>query len=121
MTSALVQKFRNDTARRLLAKFANGGVFDVLTVTTPSPDPLMPGTSTETRVEVIAVARGVSGDILTVDTNLTATDVQVIVAALDFTPTMESIIAINGIPKKVVRIDAIPAAGLAVIYRFYVR
>lgn len=121
MTSALVQRFRDDVAPRLLAKFGNGGVETVITVTTQNPDPLLPPTTESTSVEVNAVARGVSSNILTADSNLVATDVQVIVAAINYVPQVGDFVAINGYDRAVVRVDAIPAAGDPAIYRFFLR
>lgn len=121
MTSALVQRFRNDVAPRLLAKFGNGGVDVVLQVVTPTPNPLEPDAVDYVREDVKAVARGVSSSILTADPNLVASDVQVICAAIDYVPAVADVVAINGTDKRVVRVDAIPAAGDPAIYRFFLR
>ena len=121
MTSELVQRFRNDIAPRLLDKFNNGGVATVIRVLTPNADPLLPPASDTTTAEVNAVARGISSNILTADPNLVATDVQIIVAAIDYVPTVAAHIELNGARRAIVRIDSIPAAGDPAIYRFFVR
>jgi len=121
MPSELVQRFRNDVAPRLLAKFGNGGVATVIRVLTPNPDPLLPPTEDATAIDVNAVARGVSTSILTADANLVATDVQIIVAAINYDPAVGDIVELNGAERAVVRVDAIPAAGDPAIYRFFVR
>lgn len=121
MTSELVKRFRNDIAPRLLGKFNNGGVATVIRVLTPNADPLLPPSETATATEVNSFARGVSSNILTADPNLVATDVQVIVAAVDYVPTVAAHIELNGARRAIVRVDAIPAAGEPAIYRFFVR
>lgn len=121
MASELVQRFRNDIAPRLLDKFGNGGVRTVLRVLTPNADPLLPPSEVLMATEVSAVARGVSSSILTADANLVATDLQVIVAAIDYAPDVGAIVEINGSNRAVVRVDAIPAAGDPAIYRFFLR
>lgn len=121
MASPLVQRFRNDVAPRLLAKFGNGGVESVVRVLTPNPDPLLPPTETSTATEFNAVARGVSSSILGTDPNLVATDLQVICAAVDYVPKVGEHVEINGSVRATVRVDAIPAAGDPAVYRFFVR
>lgn len=121
MPSALVQRFRNDVAPRLLAKFGNGGVKTVIRVLTPNVDPLLPPSEVATATPVNAVARGVSSSILTADANLVSTDVQIIVAAIDYIPTVGAHIELNGDTRAIVRVDAIPAAGDPAVYRFFVR
>lgn len=121
MTSALVQRFRDDVAPRLLALYGNGGVSTVVRVLTPNVDPLLPPTSATAPAEVNAVARGISSNILTADPNLVATDVQIIVASIDYVPDVADHIELNGLVRAVIRVDAIPAGGDPAIYRFFVR
>ena len=121
MASPLVQRFRNDVAPRLLAKFGNGGVSTVVRVLTPDPDPLKPPSVVSDGVEFHAYAKGVSAEMVSADPNLVATDVQVICAAVDWVPSVSAVVEINGSDRTVIRVDAIPAAGDPAIYRFYVR
>jgi len=121
MPSALVARFRNDTAPRLLAKFGNGGVDSVIRVLTPNADPLLPPTQDSVVVEVNASVRGVSASILNADPNLVASDLQVIVAAIEYQPSVADHVQINGNQRQVVRVDAIPAAGDPAVYRFFLR
>ena len=67
------------------------------------------------------MARGISSNILTADPNLVATDVQIIVAAIDYVPAVADHVELNGSVRAVVRVDAIPAGGDPAIYRFFVR
>lgn len=121
MASPLVQKFRNDTAPRLLAKFNNGGVSVVLRTITPNADPLKQPTVSETSAPVNAVARGVAGQYAANDPNLIASDIIIIVAAIDFVPEVDGMVSVNGEDRRIVRVDPIPAAGMPAAYRFFVR
>lgn len=121
MASELVQRFRNDVAPRLLAKFGNGGVGAVVRVVMPSTDPLAPPITDSQIVEFNAVARGVSAEMIASDPNLVGTDLQVICAAIDYIPVVGGMVSINGAPKLVLRVDPIPASGDPAAYRFYLR
>ena len=121
MVSAIVQRFRNDVAPRLLEKFGNGGVRTVIRVLTGNVDPLLPPTETLTPTSVNAFVSGVSSSIITGDANLVASDLLVRVAAIDYTPEVGAIVEINGANRAVIRVDAIPAAGDPAIYRFFLR
>lgn len=121
MASALVQRFRNDIAPRLLARFGNGGVAAVARVLTPGLTPLDPPTVTATAVAFNCSVRGISANILTADPNLVASDLQAICAAIDHTPTVGEQVEINGSARAIVRVDAIPAAGDPAAYRFFLR
>lgn len=121
LSSELVQRFRNDVAPRLLAKFSNGGVFAVTRTVVPNPDPLRDPTVTEAKVEINAVARGISGQMLASDPNLQATDLLIISASLDYTPVVGGIVEVNGKQRLVIRVDNIVAAGLPAASKFYVR
>ena len=114
-------KFRNDIAVRLLEKFDNGGLGAVITVSSPNVDPLLPPSSNDTVSNISSFVKGVSQSILNNDPNLVATDIQVIVAAVHVTPIVGGRVIINGQTGTIVRVDAIPAAGDAAIYKFFVR
>lgn len=121
MVSALVQRFRNDIAPRLLTRFDNGGVEAVVRAVTPNPDPLLPPVVVDTSAPIKAVARGASAQFVEADPNLVASDLQVIVAATDYTPVVGGTVEVNGKAMRVIRLDAIPAAGDPAAYRFFVR
>lgn len=121
MASELVSRFRNDTAPRLLAKFANGGTEVVVRALTPNPDPLLPPVAVESRAPFNAYAKGVSAQMVAADPNLVATDLMVLCAAVDYQPAVDAVVDVNAQPRRVIRVDAIPAAGDPAIYKFYVR
>lgn len=121
MPSALVQRFRNDIAPRLLARFSNDGVQAIANVYLPGAGPLDPPSSSPTATPFNCSVRGVSSSILTADPNLVASDLQAICAAIDFQPIVGGQIEINGSVRAVVRFDAIPAAGDPAAYLFFLR
>ena len=121
MASPLVERFRNDTAPRLLARFGNGGVSTVVRVRDDDADPLAPPEVTETTAEVNAFAKGISAQMLAADPNLQVTDLRVIVAAVDYAPKVGDTVEINGTSRLIIRVDAIPAAGDPAVYWFYAR
>ena len=121
MASPIVQKFRNDVAPRLMARFANGGTWVMVRTVTPNPDPLLPPTVVQAKTEFNAVARGVSANMLTADPNLVVSDLQVICAAIDFIPVVGQSVEINSKAMAILRVEPIPAAGDPAAYRFYVR
>ena len=121
MTSALVSKFRTDTAKRLLKRFNNGGATHVAISVSAPVDPLAAPVLTPTYTDIPAVVRGVSASMVTADPNLVISDLQVIVAALDYIPVVGAVVGINSMDKRILRVDAIPAAGLPAVYKFFVR
>lgn len=121
MASELIQRFRNDVAPRLLAKFANGGTEVSVVTTVLNPDPLKPPVQESETLAFNAVAFGIGAQIVAADPNLVATDLQVICAAVDFAPVVGGIVLINGKSRAIIRVDPIIASGLPAIYKFYVR
>lgn len=121
MTSALAQKFRDDVAPRLMAKLGSDGVEVVVRVVEPSPDPLQPPVTINQSSPIKAFAKGVSAQMVAADPNLQATDLRVIVAAVDYEPDVGNLVTVNGDARRVIRVDAIPANGLPAIYWMYVR
>ena len=122
MPSELVQRFSNDVAPRLLARFSNDGVSSVARVVIPNADPLLAPTVGEAEpIKFNAVARGVSAQMIAADPNLVASDLQVICAAVDYVPIVGAMVQINSISRSIIRVDAIPAAGSPAAYRFFVR
>lgn len=121
MASPLVQRFRNDVAPRLMAKFANGGTKTEVRTVTPNPDPLLPSTVVTTSTPFNAYVKGVSAQMVAADPNLQASDLLVLVAAVDFIPQVSKMVQINNKTCTIIRVDAIPAAGDPAIYKFYVR
>lgn len=119
--SDLYDRFRA-TATRLVNRFDQEGTQVVIRIVTPNPDPTMPPTVDETINPIPAVARGVKGSIVTADPNIQATDIQLIVdTQTGWVPMTGEWIELNGVTRAIVRVDAIPAAGDPVAYRFFVR
>lgn len=121
MTSALAQKFRDDVAPRLMDKLGSDGVAVVVRALTPNTDPLQPPTVTETPGDVKAFAKGVSAQMVAADPNLQATDLRIIVAAVDYAPAVNNMVKVNGSDRRIIRVDSIPANGLPAIYWMFVR
>ena len=122
MTSALVQRFRDDVAPRLMRSIGdNGGVAVVVRGLSPNPDPLLPPAAVDTPQDIPAYAKGISAEMLSADPNLQVTDLRVIVAAVDYAPKVNDIVRINGADRRVIRVDAVPAAGDPAIYWMFVR
>lgn len=119
--SDLYDRFRA-TATRLVNRFDQEGTQVIVRVVTPNPDPTLPPTVDETINPIPAVARGVTGSIVTADPNIQATDIQLIVdTQTGWVPMTGEWIELNGVTRAIVRVDAIPAAGDPVAYRFFVR
>lgn len=121
MDSPLVQRFRNDTAPRLLAKFSNGGVSAQVRVVTPNPDPLLPPDVDDVSVEFSAYVKGVTDEMIASDPNLIVSDLAVICAAIDYQPEVDAMIEVNGEAMRVLRVSPIPASGDPAAYWFWVR
>ena len=119
--SDLVQRFRNDIAPRLLARFENGGVESQTVTVTPNVDPLLPSSESVVSAPFNAVVRGVSGKFIADDPNLVASDLQAICAAVDYVPVNGARVLVNDVARLIVRVDAIPAAGDPAAYRFFLR
>lgn len=121
MASPLVQRFRNDVAPRLLAKFSNGGVSAQVRVVTPNSNPLLPPAVTETPTPFNAHAKGVTAEMIASDPNLVVSDLAVICAAIDYQPRVDDMVEVNGVAMRVLRMSPIPAAGVPAAYWFWVR
>lgn len=122
MPSALVSRFRNDVAPRLMRSIGdNGGVAVMVRVVTPNADPLLPPSAVDTPQDVPAYVKGISAEMLAADPNLQVTDLRVIVAAVDYQPVVGNVVQINSDTRRVIRVDAIPAAGDPAVYWMYVR
>lgn len=94
----------------------------VLRVVVPNPDPLLPPSVDTDQAPIEAVARGVSAQLAAASPDLQTTDIQVIVASgLGFVLVASQFVSLNGVTRGIVRVDAIPASGNPVIYRFFVR
>lgn len=121
MLSSLAQRFRDDVAPRLIERLGNGGVSSVVRVITRNPDPMLPPVETETATVFKSYAKGISAQMLAADPNLQVTDIRVIVAALVYQPEVGDMVQVNGEDRRVIRVDAIPAADDPVVYWFFVR
>lgn len=116
----LYDRFRA-TATRLVNRFDQGGTNALVRVLTPNPDPRLPPVVSSDVAAFPAVVRGVSADIAAMDPNLVATDLQVVTDVVNYTPSVDDVVRINGTDRKVVRVEPIPAAGDPCAWRFYVR
>ncbi len=105
------------TASTLLERFAQGDVQSVTVVTTTPPQSWEDPIETETRTTIDAVVRGVSHQFVDGVTIL-ATDLQVLSSAS--VPTGARL-EIDGTTRVIVRHDKIPAAGVTVAHRYFVR
>lgn len=114
-------KFRNDVAPRLLARFQNGGTYSVVRTRTPNLDPLQPPSYVNTDTPFNAVAKGVSKQMIDAIPNLQAGDLEVICAAVDFVPDVGKYVEINDKNMVIVAVRPVIASGLPAVYKFYVR
>lgn len=108
-------------AYRLLRSFDQEGTETVIETVTQPSNPTLAPLVTRVTAEVPAVAFGVTGDMVNNDPDLVLGDLRVIVAAQDYTPAVSGIVKINGQDRIIRRVEPIPAAGSAIIYRFFVR
>lgn len=110
------------TAERLLTNFDQGGTETVIQTVTPNPDPMLPPAVTDDSVPVRAVVRGVKAELVASVPDMQLTDLQVITDYRSgFVPVVGEHVLINGDKRAILRVEAIPAAGVPVIYRFFVR
>ena len=121
MPSALVSRFRNDTAPRRMAKVSNGGVSVVLRVVTPNNNPLMPPAINEVPSEINAYAKGLTANMMASDPNLIGSDLAIIVAAINYSPTTGDMVDVNGKRMTIIKTEAIPASGDPACYWVYAR
>lgn len=109
-------------ASEMLGEFKRGVVTLTRTVTTP-PDPStpwIPGTSTPTEYPLDAVVSAV-GDKFVDGTTIFATDRMVTCAVLPIEILPGDALSIDGAPVLIVKTMRIPAAGIAVAWKFIVR
>ena len=116
----LYDRFRA-TATRLVNRFDQAGTQFIDRVLTPNPDPRLPPAVVEVAEPFPAVVRGVSADIAAMDPNLVATDLQVVTDVVNYTPSVDDVVRINEVDRKVIRVEPIPAVGDPCAWRFYVR
>lgn len=105
------------TADRLLERFAQGDTQAVTVVTIPPAQSWEDPVETETRTTIDAVVRGVSSQFVDGVTIL-ATDLQVLSSSA--IPTGARL-EIDGSTRVIIRHDKIPAAGVTVAHRYFVR
>lgn len=102
-------------------EFDQGGFKAVINTITPNTDPTRPPAAVAATQDVPAVARGVSAQLAASDPNLSTSSLQVIVARLSgYAPVAGGHVNINGKDHVIIRVDPIPASGLACVYRFFV-
>ena len=108
------------TSARLLDRFDQEGTQTVIQSVTPNPDPMLPPAVIESSQPIKAVVRGVSAEIVASTPDLAVGDLQVI-TDYRFTPEVGGAVLINNHQRAILRVEPIPAAGAAVIYKFFVR
>jgi hypothetical protein len=117
--SSFYSDLRN-VASGLLAEFGQGFVEIGRPVTVPGLNEWsLPTTSIQWQ-QINAVARGVSQKYID-GANIVATDLQLTVDMADFQPKLGDRIRIDGKEVSLLRIEPIPAAGLTVATRVFVR
>lgn len=110
-----------DTAAGILGEFSQGTI--VLTRATVGPSdpetPWIPGDTTTEDFALKATVRGVSKD--NIDGTLILASDELITASADvIEPIMADIITVDGKPRAIKMIKAIPSAGVAVAYAIFI-
>lgn len=119
---SIYERFRNVTAPRLLARFDQGGLETTIQTVVPNPDPTQPPAIITSQRPVRAVVRGVKAELVASIPDLQLTDLQAITDAdSGFVPVVGHHVLINGQTRAILRVEAVPAAGNPVIYKFLVR
>lgn len=104
----------------LISGFKQGTFEAGTSVSTPGLTDYLPPTVTTTYVEFDGAAfRGVSSQYLN-DTSLVATDLQGMVVA-DAPVAVGQVVRLDDVPHTVIRVDKIPAVGVTVAKRVFVR
>lgn len=107
------------SADRMIVNAKQGTIEIGASVSVAGATPLAPPTVTTTWASYDGVARGVSAKYVDGQTIL-ATDLMVILEA-DATPAVGKLMRIDGVIRNIVRVDNIPAAGLTVAKRVFIR
>lgn len=107
-------------AGALLDRFNQGSSSEQVITSTPAANEWDLPSETVAETVLDAVARGVSEKYVDGE-NIISTDLQMTIAAVDFTATAGMNIKIDGKAVTVLRVDAVPAMGTVVVWRVFVR
>lgn len=107
------------TASKLLGKFNQGVVEYVQLEQQAGANPYDPVTSNPVSYPVNATATGV--EVQYINDYVTASDTQLNVAVFDVVPNKDGLIKIDGVEKQIIDIRKIPASGLTVSYKIFVK
>lgn len=107
------------TASKLLTKFNQGSIKYLAQGTTTGPS-WAPVVGLPTEYTMKATATGVAQKFVD-GTLVLASDIQIMCAVFDVSPTTSGVIDIDGREHQIVRVDQIPAAGTPVAWRIFCR
>lgn len=107
------------TAQRLMDRFSQGTVYHVRDgePTGPINNPV-PGVPVKTLVN--ATVRGVEVQYIQ-EGFVTGSDLQMTVPAFEYSPVTSDRFEINGSEHQIIRVDRIPASGVVVAYRVFLK
>ena len=104
----------------LLDRFNQGASSEQVITVTPAANEWDMPSEAVAETKLTAVARGVSERYVD-GSNIIATDLQMTISAVDFTATAGMNMKIDGKAVTVLRVDAVPAMGVTVVWRVFVR
>lgn len=107
------------TATRLLGQYSQGTIKYLAPVAVTGPA-WAPTVGTPTEYTLKATANGVLQKFVD-GTLVLASDIQIMCAVFDVSPTTSGVIDIDGRKHQIVRVDQIPAAGTPVAWRMFCR
>lgn len=109
------------TADRMVKRFDQEATSVVAEMVIPDPDPLQPPVVVPVETPIPAVVRGVTAAMVAADPNLLATDLQVIMGPQGEVVEGASSLSVNGVQRRVISIERIPASGTVCAVRAVVR
>lgn len=109
------------TADRLVKRFDQEATSVVAEMVIPDPDPLQPPVINNVATPIPAVVRGVTAAMVAADPNLLSTDLQVIMGPQGEEVFGASALSVDGVHRRVISIERIPASGTVCAVRAVVR
>lgn len=109
------------TADRLVRRFDQEATATIVEAVIPDQDPLRPPVVVPVETPIPAVVRGVTAAMVAADPNLLATDLQVIMGPNGDAVAGASSLSVNGVRRRVISIERIPASGTVCAVRAVVR
>ena len=105
-----------------MTRFDQRGIEVSVQSVVTNPDPLAPPSVVSVNEPVRGVAFGVDAELVANTPHMALGDVRVTTDALSgFVPVEGQAVLINGHQRAILRVEAVPASGAAVIYKFFVR